>query len=90
MAEEIEERGSRPWTALSERVIGLAIEVHRHLGPGLLESTYEDCLCFELQQAAIPLGGKFPCLWSTKRSSWSTAIEFDILVEDDLSLRSNP
>ena len=38
---------------LSERVIGLAIEVHRHLGPGLLESAYEECLCFELKQAAI-------------------------------------
>src|SRR6266446_7264346 len=38
---------------LSERVIGLAIEVHRHLGPGLLESAYEECLCFELKQADI-------------------------------------
>ena len=35
---------------LSERVIGLAIEVHRHLGPGLLESAYEECLCFELKR----------------------------------------
>lgn len=39
--------------ALSERVIGLAIEVHRHLGPGLLESAYEECLCHELQSAGI-------------------------------------
>lgn len=38
---------------LTERVIGLAIEVHRHLGPGLLESAYEECLCFELGQAEI-------------------------------------
>ena len=38
---------------LSERVIGLAIDVHRHLGPGLLESAYEECLAFELQQAGI-------------------------------------
>ena|SRR3982074_473380 len=38
---------------LSERVIGLAIEVHRHLGPGLLESAYEECLCFELKQSGI-------------------------------------
>jgi len=40
--------------ALTERVIGLAIEVHRQLGPGLLESAYEACLCFELNQAGIP------------------------------------
>ena len=37
----------------SRRVIGLAIEVHRHLGPGLLESAYEECLCFELRHAGI-------------------------------------
>ena len=38
---------------LTERIIGAAIEVHRHLGPGLLESTYEECLCFELEEALI-------------------------------------
>jgi GxxExxY protein len=32
----------------------LAIEVHRQLGPGLLERVYEECLCYELQQADIP------------------------------------
>jgi GxxExxY protein len=38
---------------LSERVIGLAIEVHRQLGPGLLESAYEECLSFELRNSGI-------------------------------------
>jgi GxxExxY protein len=38
---------------LTERVIGLAIEVHRHLGPGLLELAYEECLSFELQLSGI-------------------------------------
>jgi GxxExxY protein len=38
---------------LTERVIGLAIEVHRLTGPGMLESVYEGCLCHELQQAEI-------------------------------------
>ncbi len=33
---------------LSETVLGAAIEVHRNLGPGLLESAYEECLCYEL------------------------------------------
>ena len=33
---------------LTERIIGAAIEVHRGLGPGLLESAYEECLCYEL------------------------------------------
>jgi GxxExxY protein len=38
---------------LTERIIGLAIEVHRLTGPGMLESVYEGCLCHELQQAEI-------------------------------------
>jgi GxxExxY protein len=57
---------------LSKRVIGCAIEVHRHLGPGLLESSYEQCLAHELslndiafkQQPALPVeykGLKLDC-----------------------------
>jgi GxxExxY protein len=42
---------------LSNRVIGCALEVHRHLGPGLLESTYEQCLAHELSLAGIPFAG---------------------------------
>src|SRR5688572_18287575 len=39
--------------AICERVIGCAIEVHRHLGPGLLEHTYESALCLELKWAHL-------------------------------------
>jgi GxxExxY protein len=35
---------------ITEKVIGCAIEVHKALGPGLLESAYEECLCYELSQ----------------------------------------
>jgi GxxExxY protein len=38
---------------LSKIVIGMAIEVHRELGPGLLESNYEECICHELELASI-------------------------------------
>ncbi len=38
---------------LSKEIIGAAIEVHRHLGPGLLESAYEKCLCKELEIRGI-------------------------------------
>lgn len=41
-------------SALTEAVIGCAIEVHRALGPGLLESTYEQCLAHELSLQNIP------------------------------------
>src|SRR5271170_414924 len=40
--------------ALTESIIGAAIEVHRHLGPGLLESVYEECMCQELRLRDIP------------------------------------
>lgn len=48
---------------LTERIIGLAIEVHKALGPGLLESAYEECLCYEMttngltfrRQVALPI-----------------------------------
>jgi len=39
--------------ALTEKIIGLAIEVHRVPGPGLLESNYEECLCWELREAGL-------------------------------------
>ena len=38
---------------ISEKVIGCAIEVHRQLGPGLLESVYEESLCYELSKAGL-------------------------------------
>ena len=38
---------------ITEKIIGCAIEIHRNLGPGLLESAYEECLCYELSQANL-------------------------------------
>ncbi|MGH6629729.1 MAG: GxxExxY protein [Burkholderiales bacterium] len=39
---------------VTQHVIAAAIEVHKHLGPGLLESAYEQCLCKELSQRGVP------------------------------------
>ena len=41
------------WNTITERIIAAAIEVHRHLGPGLLESIYESALCVEFEQLAL-------------------------------------
>src|SRR5215469_2716689 len=41
--------------ALTQKIIGAAIEVHRELGPGLLESIYEECMCHALRNANLPL-----------------------------------
>ena len=39
---------------LTSKIIGAAIEVHKTIGPGLLEGIYEDCLCIELERRSIP------------------------------------
>jgi GxxExxY protein len=55
---------------LSNKIIGDAIEVHRHLGPGLLESADETCLCQEFVVRGIPFERQFP--WpSTIRAAGS-------------------
>jgi GxxExxY protein len=46
--------------ALTHRIIGCAIEVHRHLGPGLLEGTYEKALCIELGEANLSYTRQLP------------------------------
>jgi GxxExxY protein len=38
---------------LTERIIGFAVKVHRHFGPGLMESVYEACLCLELRRSGL-------------------------------------
>jgi len=45
---------------LTEQVIGTCIEIHRNLGPGLLESAYQECLCYELSQAEIEFERQVP------------------------------
>jgi GxxExxY protein len=62
--------------ALSRTVIGLAIEVHRHLGPGLLESAYQECLCFELRQADIPHVRHQKLPFITKAMNWTAPIRW--------------
>ena len=52
---------------LTKEIIGAAIEVHRALGPGLLESAYEACLCRELSVQGIAFySRKFRCPFNTR------------------------
>jgi GxxExxY protein len=69
---------------LSRRVIGFAIEVHRQLGPGLLESVYEECLCFELRDAAIPNVRQARLPIRFKGSELEYHFQADIIVNDSL------
>jgi len=66
---------------LTHRIIGVAIEVHRLLGPGLLESTYEECLCFELTLLSIPFDRQIPLPIVYKSMTLPRAYKPDLLVD---------
>jgi GxxExxY protein len=71
---------------LSSRVIGCAIEVHRELGPGLLESAYEQCLAHELQRSGITFKLQHPQPVQYKDIRLDCGYRIDILVENKLIL----
>lgn len=62
------------------RLIGAAIEVHRQLGPGLLESAYESCLCRELDVRGIPFERQVPVTIDYKGIIIENAYKIDVLV----------
>jgi GxxExxY protein len=66
--------------ALSHEIIGAAIEVHRHLGPGLLESAYEQCLAHELSQRGIPFELQKPVPVQYKGVKLDCGFRLDLLV----------
>ncbi|HZF34018.1 MAG TPA: GxxExxY protein [Candidatus Angelobacter sp.] len=70
--------------ALTSRVIGLAMEVHRALGPGLLESAYEKCLCYELASHGIRFGRQVPLPVIYKSVRLDCAYKLDLAIEDML------
>ncbi len=71
---------------LTQRVIGCAIEVHRELGPELLESTYEQCLAHELASAGIHYRVQVALPVAYKGVNIDCAYRIDVLVEDSLIL----
>ena len=71
---------------LSGKVIGLAIEVHRELGPGLLESAYEECLCYELSVAGLQFERQLPLPGRYKSVRLNCGYKRDVVVEGRLIL----
>ena len=67
---------------ISKEIIGAAIEVHRHLGPGLLEGAYEACLCRELDIRGIPYLRQRYMSLEYKGATVENAYRFDLLVAD--------
>jgi GxxExxY protein len=66
---------------LTEKIIGCAIEVHRQLGPGLLEATYEAALCVEIEEAGLKYKRQvpFPVVYKGRTIG---EYRLDLLVED--------
>lgn len=69
---------------ISEKIIGAAIEVHRHLGPGLLESSYHLCLCRELDLRGIPYRSRISLPLVYKGMILPRGYVADLLVADSL------
>ncbi|MDT3696027.1 MAG: GxxExxY protein [Ignavibacterium sp.] len=67
---------------LTSRIIGCAIEVHKNLGPGLLESVYEECLCHELSENNILFERQKPVSINYKSIKLDAGYRIDILVEN--------
>ena len=68
-------------TELTRAIIGVAIEVHKLLGPGLLESAYEDCLCHELALRNIHFEEQKPIPLVYKGTKLECGFRLDLLVE---------
>jgi len=67
---------------LTETIIGAAIEVHRALGPGLLESAYVECLCHELALRGVPFVRELPLPLEYKGIRLDCGYRIDLLVAD--------
>jgi GxxExxY protein len=66
---------------LTSRIIGAAIEVHRCVGPGLLESAYQTCLAWELRKAGCLVAQQVPCPLTYKAAALDVGYRLDLVVD---------
>jgi len=71
---------------LSQQIIGAAIEVHRELGPGLLESAYEECLCHEFSLRGLRFQRQIELPVRDKELQLDCGYRMDLLVEEKIVL----
>ena len=71
---------------ITEQVIGACIEIHRHLGPGLLESAYEECLCHELSVLGIHFERQKPLPVKYKTVNLACGYRLDLVIEHKIIL----
>jgi GxxExxY protein len=67
---------------LSKKIIGVSIELHKKLGPGLLESAYESALAFDLSESGLNVKRQVPMPFIYKNVNLKTGYKLDLLVED--------
>jgi GxxExxY protein len=72
--------------SLTEQIIGAAIEVHKALGPGLLESAYEECLCHELRLRQLPFRRQISLPVEYKGVKLNCGYVLDLIVQESVLL----
>jgi GxxExxY protein len=75
---------ARRFDELTDQVIGACIDIHRHLGPGLLETAYEECLCHELSTRNIPFERQKPIPVIYKSVHLNCGYRLDLVVAERL------
>lgn len=70
------------YNELSETIIGVAIEIHRKLGPGLLESVYQNILAYELRKRGLRVGTEEPVPLVWDKIQFVMAFRADLIVEN--------
>jgi GxxExxY protein len=75
---------TRRFGEITKAVIGACIDIHRQLGPGLLESAYEECLCFELSQAKIAFARQVPLPVAYKGVQLDCGYRMDLVVAESV------
>ena len=83
---DAETRSSLISEELTQKIIGCAIEVHRELGPGLLESAYEECLCHELKACGLNFLRQVPLPVTYKAVRLDCGYTADLIVEQTVVL----
>jgi GxxExxY protein len=86
MAEGATTTSKLRYEALTEQILGAAIEVHKALGPGLLESAYEECLCHELRLRRIPFERQITVPVGYKGFKLDCGYKLDLLVANTVIL----
>jgi GxxExxY protein len=69
---------------LSYKIIGAAVELHKKIGPGLLESAYENALAYDLREAGLELKQQVPMLFYYKEVKLEVGYRVNLLVENKL------